>query len=150
MLSTVRICCIHRCSSTVATKRKAAHRPRQFSNCASVVMESEGESNGEKVKLADEDVENDDREIRSPEFDVSQTVLARDKDGLLYEAVIRRSIWGLQQHSQIAVGMLNSEEEIEKILDQDKSPTWHYFVHYIKWKVRTTPHPNREMLKLQI
>lgn len=145
------ICWIHRYSSTVAKERKATHRPRQFSNCACVVMESEAESNGEKkVKLADEDVEDDDREIPSPEFDVGQTVLARDKDGLLYEAVIRRSIWGLQQHFQIAVGMLNSEEEIEKIIDQDKSPTWHYFVHYIKWKVRTSPQGSREMLKLQI
>ncbi|CAJ1951012.1 unnamed protein product [Cylindrotheca closterium] len=95
-----------------------------------------GESSSrKKVKHSDEeDPEDDEREIPLPEFDVSQTVLARDKDGLLYEAIIRRSIWGIQQHSQITVGMVNSQEEIEQILDQDKIPTWHYFVHYSKWK----------------
>mmetsp|Transcript_31457 Transcript_31457/g.75914 ORF Transcript_31457/g.75914 Transcript_31457/m.75914 type:complete len:116 (-) Transcript_31457:1816-2163(-) len=102
-----------------------------------VECESESESNRKKAKLSDEEynVEEDDGvEIPSPEFDVCQIVLARDKDGLLYEAVIRRSIWGIQQHSQIAVGMVNSQEEMDQILHQDRTPTWHYFVHYNKWK----------------
>jgi hypothetical protein len=76
-------------------------------------------------------------------------VLARDKDGLLYEAVIRRSIWGIQQHSQITVGMVNSQEEIEQILDQHKPLTWHYFVHYNKWKVRKSSQPIHDMLQSQ-
>lgn len=111
------------------------------------MVESQFESQREKIKLSDE--EDEDREIPPPQFGVCQTVLARDKDGLLYEAVIRRSIWGIHQHSQITVGMANSQEEIEKILDQDKIPTWHYFVHYNKWKVRTSSLPIHDMQKSQ-
>ena len=102
-----------------------------------MTIDSDIESSRKKAKLSDDDnIVDDDKEIPSPEFGVCETVLARDKDGLLYEAVIRRSIWGVQQHSQVAVGMVNSHEEIEQILDQGNSPTWHYFVHYNNWKVR--------------
>ena len=102
-----------------------------------MTVESDAESSRKKVKLSDDlNVEDDDKEIPFPEFQVYETVLARDKDGLLYEAVIRRSIWGIQQHCQVAVGMVNSHEETEQILDRQKSPSWHYFVHYSKWKVR--------------
>lgn len=101
-----------------------------------MTIESDFRSSKKKVKLSDDDnIEDTDKQIPFPKFDVCETVLARDKDGLLYEAVVRRSLWGVQQHSQVTVGM-SSHEEIEKFIEQERFPTWHYFVHYNKWKVK--------------
>ena len=75
----------------------------------------------------EEELEN----LPAPKFSVREKVLARDKDGLLYEAAVRRSMWGTKQHSQALVGM-DSLNEIEEQAMSD--PTWHYFVHYNGWK----------------
>lgn len=72
--------------------------------------------------------------IHSPKFENCQNILARDKDGLLYDAVIRRSIWGINRNSQATIGMVDSQEEMEHFLQQQTVATWHYFVHYTNWK----------------
>jgi hypothetical protein len=61
----------------------------------------------EEIKLglvASDESEYEEDTIPPPKFSVCQVVLARDKDGLLYDAVIRRSLWGLKQQSQELVG----------------------------------------------
>lgn len=71
-----------------------------------------------------------------PKFQILQKVYARDKDGVMYTAVIRRQLYGPQYHRQVEMGLVTSKEEAEKLLDDDDyEPTWHYFVHYNKWNV---------------
>ena len=77
-------------------------------------------------------------ESRSPpaaKYDVKQKVYARDADGLLYEAIIRRSMFGPHYHKQVQVGFVNSQQEMEEYLARHAEPMWHYFVHYTSWKV---------------
>lgn len=70
-------------------------------------------------------------------YQVKQKVLARDADGLLYEAWIRRCLYGPHHHKQAQIGMFsdNNQAEMEDYWQRHSQPTWHYFVHYSKWKV---------------
>jgi mortality factor 4-like protein 1 len=68
-------------------------------------------------------------------YQVKQKVLARDADGLLYEAWIRRCLYGPHHHKQVQIGMVNNQAEMEDYWQRHSQPTWHYFVHYTKWKV---------------
>jgi hypothetical protein len=71
-----------------------------------------------------------------PKFQILQKVYARDKDGVMYKAVIRRQLYGPQYHRQVAMGLVTSKEEAQELLeDVDHEPIWHYFVHYTKWNV---------------
>jgi hypothetical protein len=76
-----------------------------------------------------------------PKFRTLDRVLARDTDGLLYQAVIRRSLYGPHTHKQVQVGMVSSQKELDECMkeieDEEEAhqPIWHYFVHYLKWKV---------------
>jgi mortality factor 4-like protein 1 len=107
------------------------------------------ENKGEQSLISDNSADNDEGKstlttvdeseaeveaIPSPKFQICQPVLARDKDGLLYDSVIRRSIWGVNHNSQATVGMVNTQEEMEQFLQEQTVPAWHYFVHYNKWK----------------
>lgn len=60
---------------------------------------------------------------------------ARDTDGVMYEAVIRRRLYGQSQHKQVQLGLVASEHEAEELLSREEEPTWHYYVHYNKWNV---------------
>jgi MRG len=83
------------------------------------------------------DVEsNDDLTIPNPKFQVHQKVFARDKDGVLYLAVVRRQLYGPQYHRQVEMGFVSSAEEAQELLDYEPSPDWHFFVHYNKWNVK--------------
>ena len=68
-------------------------------------------------------------------------VLARDPDGLIYTAIVRRALYGPHFHKQIQVGMIANQKELDECLkeidegDAENKPVWHYFVHYLKWKV---------------
>jgi len=63
-----------------------------------------------------------------PKFFKGQRVFAKDEtSGILYEAVIRRSMFGMTRQKQIH--MHESEEE------QDEKEEWHCFVHYLGWNV---------------
>jgi MRG len=74
--------------------------------------------------------------IPNPKFQVHQKVYARDKDGVLYLAVVRRQLYGPQYHRQVEMGFVSSPEEAQELLDYEPSPDWHYFVHYNKWNVK--------------
>jgi hypothetical protein len=104
--------------------------------------------------VEEEGVEDDDVDAMLPPpddnnlFAPGQKVLARDHDGLLYPAVVRRSLHGVHHHhKQVHVGMVSSQHEIAAQGDDNDTtnnsnnnntpttPTWHYFVHYLQWKV---------------
>lgn len=70
-------------------------------------------------------------------FSIQQRVYARDDDGLLYMAVIRRSLYGRSAFRQCKVGYISLEEsnELEK-MDQERDPSWHYFIHFDGWNVK--------------
>lgn len=68
-------------------------------------------------------------------YRVFQTVYARDTDGVMYESVIRRRLYGQSQHKQVQLGLVASEHEAEELLSKEEEPTWHYYVHYNKWNV---------------
>lgn len=75
-----------------------------------------------------------------PKFQDYQKVFARDKDGVMYEAVIRRKLFGNDYHKQVQMGFgVESSEQANELLKEknavDSKPTWHYFVHYNKWNV---------------
>lgn len=60
-------------------------------------------------------------------------VLARDQDGLLYAAFVRRSLWGVQHQTQMNVmtAVAGKEESGDKKDEEDepeKQAEWHYFV----------------------
>ena len=75
-----------------------------------------------------------------PKFKVFQKIYARDNDGLVYEAVVRRCLYGPQYHKQVQLGMTLTEEEAVAQLQQNANelpdPTWHYFVHFNKWSAK--------------
>lgn len=77
---------------------------------------------------------NTDTEIPEPRFKLYQKVYARDKDGLTYEAIIRRSIYGINNNRQAQMGLLTEKEAIE-MGESEEEPSWHYFIHYNKWNV---------------
>lgn len=69
-------------------------------------------------------------------FNVKDKVYVRDKDGVLYTAVIRRHHFGPQFHMQVNMGLVDSmEEAAEKSQVDDHVLMWHYFVHFDYWNV---------------
>ena len=88
---------------------------------------------------ADADADADIEAAIPPEskFHPKQRVYARDaSSGLWYDAVIRRSLYGVNNNKQVQIGLVCSESEISDILEQAaKEPMWHYFVHYNQWAV---------------
>ena len=74
---------------------------------------------------------------QEPKFQVKQRVFARDtSSGLWYEAIIRRSLWGVHHNKQVPIGMVCDEQEFLKICETAATtPMFQYFVHYLKWNV---------------
>jgi MRG len=69
-------------------------------------------------------------------FNVNDKAYVRDKDGVLYVAVIRRHLYGPQFRKQVEMGLVDSiEEATEKSQQDDNAPMWHYFVHFDFWNV---------------
>ncbi|GAX14258.1 hypothetical protein FisN_1Hh453 [Fistulifera solaris] len=66
-------------------------------------------------------------------YKVLEKVFARDTDGLLYQAVVRRALYGPIFHKQVHVAMTNSTGEVSD--ENDSSESWQYFVHFLKWNV---------------
>ena len=68
-------------------------------------------------------------------------VLARDEDGLQYHAIVRRALYGAHTHKQVQVGMISNQKELDECMKEidegqaENQPIWHYFVHFLKWKV---------------
>jgi hypothetical protein len=84
----------------------------------------------------EDSIDDDTPPEEEPLYQIGEKILARDQDGILYHAMIRRRLWGVHQHKQVQVGMVSSQEEINALLEQDQLPTWHYFVHYFQWNVK--------------
>jgi len=70
-----------------------------------------------------------------PKFQPLQKCYARDKDGVMYAAVIRRRLYGPQYHRQFEMGLVTSKAEAAELLKENHEPMWHYYVHYSKWNV---------------
>lgn len=69
-------------------------------------------------------------------FKVLDKVYARDTDGILYQAVIRRALYGPIYHQQVQVAMVKSAEEVSEVFSrEDNKDSWQYFVHFLKWNV---------------
>lgn len=75
-----------------------------------------------------------------PLYKVLDKVYARDPDGVLYLAVIRRRLYGPKYHHQVEMGMVSTINEAilqhSKVQEAASQSTWHYFVHYNNWNVR--------------
>jgi hypothetical protein len=137
--------------ATATTKKPRPHRKTSQNAKAATKPKQRAEPEPElssKLSLTsdehDDDQENDDHSEASSQeeedlplahYQVKQKVLARDADGLLYEAFIRRCLYGPHHHKQVQIGMVNNEAEMEDYWQRHSQPTWHYFVHYTKWKV---------------
>jgi hypothetical protein len=79
----------------------------------------------------------EEEDIPEAKFKTFDKVFARDNDGLMYEAVIRRSLFGPSYQQQVQVGMASSAEEVENMVQQSFGEnSWHYFVHFNGWNVR--------------
>jgi hypothetical protein len=69
-------------------------------------------------------------------FNVHDKVYVRDKDGVLYVAIVRRHLYGPQFHKQVEMGLEDSVEKAnEKAQHDDRVLMWHYFVHFDFWNV---------------
>ena len=92
-------------------------------------------------RLTDDDGEDDENgsdqgeKPPEPKFQPLQKVYARDKDGVMYAAVVRRRLYGPQYHRQVEMGLVASKEEAAELLKEEHEPMWHYFIHYNKWNV---------------
>ena len=73
--------------------------------------------------------------VPEPKFDVFQSVMARDQDGVVYEAVVRRRLYGANHRRQVQLAFVSSDQEVPEQLAQQAEPMWHYFVHYKNWNV---------------
>ena len=89
--------------------------------------------------VSDEEAQQDEDVAAEAKYKVFDKVFARDDDGVMYEAIIRRALYGPTFHSQVQVGMAASAEEAADLMEQSKSkeePSWHYFVHFNGWNVK--------------
>ncbi len=92
---------------------------------------SEDVDNEQEVALAADNSSSDDPP--PARYSQGDKVLARDNDGLLYIAFVRRSHYGSpQQHKLDLMGTLEGTTPTD---DEDITPRWFYFVHYLAWKV---------------
>ena len=91
----------------------------------------------ERLNDKEAETENEMEETSRPEpkFQPLQRCYARDKDGVMYGAVVRRRMYGPQYHRQVEMGLVTSKEEAAELLRDVDEPMWHYFVHYNKWNV---------------
>lgn len=71
----------------------------------------------------------------SPKFNKCDRVYARDNDGVCYEAVVRRRLYGIHRNRQVPLGLVENSDEADTALQKEDEPVWHYFVHYQKWNV---------------
>jgi len=96
----------------------------------------------EEAAVDEEEDDDDDADDATPppsRFQTSQRVLARDTDGLLYIAFIRRVHFGEPHQVQWGVLRTLESQEDENFLgeSEDMSPPiaqWFYFVHFDGWK----------------
>jgi len=78
-------------------------------------------------------------ELPLPKFTKAQRVFAKDSDyGMIYEAVVRRSIFGMPRQRQLNVSLVGSDGGVDTFNQQTEPevPTWHYFLHYTGWNVK--------------
>ncbi|KAG7357051.1 MRG family protein [Nitzschia inconspicua] len=95
---------------------------------------------------------NNDQEVRedlqpSSKYEVRQRMIARDEDGLMYHANIRRKMYGVNHQktvsclrsfdSFVAQNGNTDKDSTEKKDENDDNfgePEWYYFVHFEGWK----------------
>ncbi len=67
-------------------------------------------------------------------YRIFQKVLAKDNDTpLLYQAVVRKIVWAPKsQKMNLSLIESSDDEDTEEL----ESFTWHYFVHFVGWKVQ--------------
>eukprot|EP00523_Entomoneis_sp_CCMP467_P005066 CAMPEP_0168753642 /NCGR_PEP_ID=MMETSP0724-20121128/19053_1 /TAXON_ID=265536 /ORGANISM="Amphiprora sp., Strain CCMP467" /LENGTH=578 /DNA_ID=CAMNT_0008802021 /DNA_START=100 /DNA_END=1836 /DNA_ORIENTATION=+ len=75
------------------------------------------------------------------QFHEMQKVYARDEDGLVYLAFIRRALYGRTTPRQCKIGYISVREaqELAKTEEEQRGyydAGWHYYVHYDGWNVK--------------
>ena len=81
--------------------------------------------------------DNDDEQIPQPKYKILERVFAKDVEtGLLYGAIIRKSLYGVHYQRQLMLVTVTSEKDVQDFFDQEPEPTWHYFIHYQGWNVK--------------
>ena len=105
---------------------------------ATTIAEDVGDATMQESQEEEKDYLNSELEQPFPKFTSTQRVYAKDnQSGLLYEAVVRRSIFGVQHQRQLKICQVESEQDVENfLLQQPDPPTWHYYVHYTGWNVK--------------
>jgi len=68
-------------------------------------------------------------ELPKSKFEVQQTVFARDKDGVVYEAIVRRKLYGA---NNLKAFKASSRTGSDKSHVREKG--WFYFIHFKSWK----------------
>ncbi len=148
-------------------KKSGTRKKRNVSNFANLMNSDQDtqetndqENEKENTMGIDNEAEVDDDEETSPEeepsnkFEVRQRVLARDEDGILYYANVRRKLLGINNQKTIScLGIFdlapdqlttkneNEAKESEGVSESaatnnndSQENEWHYFVHYEGWK----------------
>lgn len=111
-------------------------------------------------KESDEDHFENGSEIAASKYEVRQRVIARDEDGLMYFANIRRKIYGINHQKSVSclhivgsfpesrgqqtlgespgIQIRNAGDRVVKVgnghSDNEDEPVWFYFVHFEGWK----------------
>jgi hypothetical protein len=67
------------------------------------------------------------------DFDVGQRVYASDPDGVIFEATVRRKLYGATYYHVLSDRV--SHDNVNDA-DSNSAPSWHYFVHYHGWSVQ--------------
>ena len=99
----------------------------------------DGEDDDEDVRLKSDFPEPSAYEPTTPppaKFQPMEKVIARDSDGVMYDAVIRRALYGRGQVESIQLGFCSHAEAqlLQEQQGDDEPPCWHYFIHYNQWK----------------
>lgn len=92
------------------------------------------DSNKGSSITSNDDAESSSESQPEPKFSKGQRVYAGDKDGVLYESIVRRSLYGLNHHRQSQAETADDEDN-DATLSQEPQEGWFYFVHYQKWNV---------------
>ncbi len=111
------------------------------------VSEPEFTVSEESLQVTDADTDDlsavveDGEDSATPSYEakyrVFQKVLAKDNDTpLLYQAVVRKIVWAPKSQKVNLSLMESSDDEEEGITEELESFTWHYFVHFVGWKVQ--------------
>lgn len=115
--------------------------------CVEVTKETPGKKDLEENITNDEEkveISHDNEEKQSESrFETRQRVFARDGETrLLYEAIVRRRMYGAQSHVQMQIHTAVSavkeggDLNLDEVTPEAPEKCWYYFVHFQGWNVK--------------